>query len=383
MKLHGEFADNNCNGNAILNKVQKQINIWSRFNLSLVGRISIAKTMMYSQLNYIGCFLPLDTEILVDIESKITKYVTGNMRVSSEKIFASQKHGGLGLFPLKEFLGAQQCAWILRSRTLDELWKIELNLPVRGDLDHLCSATFDNHDYPLFSAYAKQWEKFYDSFSKTNFLNVMVLNNKALTLHLRTRDFLIPESFDANLFQAHKDQIEKLHLKKLFNNRGEILSLEHFSQSTNLPVNVAMHNKLKKILETAITRYCFSGSDTTISFFRMWRKGSGKIQKVMLWEKSNREISHNMVKFSETTDTVINFETAKLLNTQWTKGYFSPAQRAFFYKLHNNTLGINTRLSHFIRDIDRNCEFCNITQVAEQDDETILHFFLTARLLKI
>jgi Reverse transcriptase (RNA-dependent DNA polymerase) len=39
-------------------KVQKQINTWSRFNLSLTGRINIAKTMMYSQLNYNGCFLP-------------------------------------------------------------------------------------------------------------------------------------------------------------------------------------------------------------------------------------------------------------------------------------------------------------------------------------
>jgi hypothetical protein len=140
----------------------------------------------------------------------------------------------------------------------------------------LCSTTFDNQNHPLFSASAKKWETFYDSFSKTNFLNVRVLNNKVLTMHLRTREFLIPESFDANFFQTHRGQIEKLHLKKLYNNRGEILSLEQFSQSTNLPVNVTMYNKLKKILETAITRYNFSGSDNSTTFFRTWRKGAEK-----------------------------------------------------------------------------------------------------------
>jgi hypothetical protein len=40
--------------NEIEEKVQKQVNIWARFNLSLSGRINIAKTMMYSQLNYAG-----------------------------------------------------------------------------------------------------------------------------------------------------------------------------------------------------------------------------------------------------------------------------------------------------------------------------------------
>ena len=43
----------------IQEKVKKQVRYWSRFCLSLPGRITIAKTMMYSQLNYFGSFLPL------------------------------------------------------------------------------------------------------------------------------------------------------------------------------------------------------------------------------------------------------------------------------------------------------------------------------------
>ncbi len=39
------------NFNIIAGKISKQISIWRPFNLSLPGRINIAKTMLYSQIN--------------------------------------------------------------------------------------------------------------------------------------------------------------------------------------------------------------------------------------------------------------------------------------------------------------------------------------------
>ncbi len=42
--------------------IQREINFWNRFYLSLPGRIAVAKSMLYSQLNYLGNFLPLDSE---------------------------------------------------------------------------------------------------------------------------------------------------------------------------------------------------------------------------------------------------------------------------------------------------------------------------------
>jgi len=42
----------------LLEKIKKQINFWKRFNLSLPGRINVAKTFLYSQINYLGCILP-------------------------------------------------------------------------------------------------------------------------------------------------------------------------------------------------------------------------------------------------------------------------------------------------------------------------------------
>ncbi len=53
-----------CNFEKIRQKISRQITFWTPFNLSLPGRINIAKAMLYSQINYLGCFLPISKEYL-------------------------------------------------------------------------------------------------------------------------------------------------------------------------------------------------------------------------------------------------------------------------------------------------------------------------------
>ena len=48
--------DNNITDNAvnkIIEKINAEVNRWACFNLSLPGHINIAKSMLYSQVNYI------------------------------------------------------------------------------------------------------------------------------------------------------------------------------------------------------------------------------------------------------------------------------------------------------------------------------------------
>jgi len=62
----------------IIEKIRKQSNYWKRFNLSLPGRISIAKTFLYSQINYLGCFLPITQEDIKRISSTVKRGNIGN-----------------------------------------------------------------------------------------------------------------------------------------------------------------------------------------------------------------------------------------------------------------------------------------------------------------
>lgn len=51
--------------------------------------------------------------------------------------------------------------------------------------------------------------------------------------------------------------------------------------------------------------------------------------------------------------------------------------RSFLFKLHNNTLGLNFRVSHFVRNHPRNCTFCTLNREFEDEDETPLHLFFS------
>jgi hypothetical protein len=190
---------------------------------------------------------------------------------------------------------------------MDELWKIDLNISARGNLDFMTDNVFDN---PVLADIAKNWEKFYENFSKIFFTAVRILGNRALTLNLRTKNCLSPELYGIGFFNAHEVNIKKLQLGCLLNNRGEYFTLEQFQRSTQVPVNARMHIVLKKIFETARTRYEVSGSESVSRFFRNWKRGSGVIRRISKNLKSSG-IPHCIVKFAETTETVKNYETAK------------------------------------------------------------------------
>jgi hypothetical protein len=56
-------------------KIIDLISYWERFRLSLPGRITIAKTFLVSQLNYIGSFLKPSRELLVEIQVLLDNFV--------------------------------------------------------------------------------------------------------------------------------------------------------------------------------------------------------------------------------------------------------------------------------------------------------------------
>jgi hypothetical protein len=118
------IATNSAN---IARKIENQINFWRRFNLSLPGRIEIAKSMLYSQLNYLGSFLNFPVANYNCWQGLIFNFVRGNLRLSDDKISKRTNLGGLGLFEVKSFLDAQKCGWVLRAKKIPlDNWKIDL-----------------------------------------------------------------------------------------------------------------------------------------------------------------------------------------------------------------------------------------------------------------
>jgi hypothetical protein len=54
---------------------------------------------------------------------------------------------------------------------------------------------------------------------------------------------------------------------------------------------------------------------------------------------------------------------------------FTSKEKTFFFKLHNNTLGYNVAVAHFVRGHSPFCTFCDIAGSQDQNRETPLHIF--------
>jgi hypothetical protein len=67
-------------------KVKKTINIWKIFNLSLTGKLTIIKTLVYPILNYYLSIVTPDPAWLNEIDTMIENFVAGGMNIGKEKI---------------------------------------------------------------------------------------------------------------------------------------------------------------------------------------------------------------------------------------------------------------------------------------------------------
>jgi hypothetical protein len=63
------FDDLYSNFDKVETKIVSTANFWKRFNLSLIGRINVAKTLMLSQVGYVGCILSPKTKQLKRISN--------------------------------------------------------------------------------------------------------------------------------------------------------------------------------------------------------------------------------------------------------------------------------------------------------------------------
>ena len=251
MKIGGE-PDQNFRD--ICSKVHKQVLFWIRFNLSLPGRICIAKAMMYSQINYLGCFLPLTIGEIQTLSLMIEDFVKGNLNISRKRLLLSREEGGLGLFNLRDFLDAHCCSWVKRAQNLDDNWKRTLYVKSYGNILNIRAKNIDKHCFPILHEISLSYERFFVRHTgwNENFKSAFLYDNPALTLNLRT-----PETADSDYFgelmENHSAAVYKLTVREIYN--GGYVNIENFTQSTGIPITQRKLTGLGGLYDTAVIKY--------------------------------------------------------------------------------------------------------------------------------
>ena len=141
---------------------------------------------MYSQINYLGCFLPIPEETIREYENAIANFVKGKLNIAKKRLYLSPDNGGLGLFEINNFLCAQKCTWVRRSIDLSETWKVILYTCNFGNLFNIKARNINSIEYPICHEISKCFEKFSDMFAATaeNFRSSYIFECKKFTLNL-------------------------------------------------------------------------------------------------------------------------------------------------------------------------------------------------------
>ena len=110
-------------------KIKNIIATWKPYNLSLRGRITIAKVKLVSQLTYISTVLDINHTILDEIQELINNFVMGigsekKHWISKDLLYTPTSQGGLGIIHLHNFIKAIKCSWVKRYciDKLDDHW---------------------------------------------------------------------------------------------------------------------------------------------------------------------------------------------------------------------------------------------------------------------
>jgi hypothetical protein len=206
IKIKGSDGSTSSTESTVTNKIKSNITFWSCFNLSLPGRICIAKTMLCSQLNYMGCFLPVSYKFVTDSENQIADFVKGNINISSKKIFENPASGGLGLFKVADFLDGQCCSWLKRAINCDELWKYNLYVNSPGTIIRVNKNMVNKNLHPILHGFAGKFDNLVTAHTITNqnYKKGYIFNNKAFTFGVRSREVLDEVSWEVDFNAAEK-----------------------------------------------------------------------------------------------------------------------------------------------------------------------------------
>jgi hypothetical protein len=380
LEINGKgFIDASLNN--ITAKIKNQIGLWRRFNLSLPGRINIAKTMLYSQINYLGCFLPIKNEIMDTWDKLITDFVKGKLNVARSRLFKPPSDGGLGLFNIPEFLDSQKCAWIKRSCDMSEPWKVVLYISNFGCVYNCKSRNIVREEYPLLHGICTSYERMMCAFTVTNenFRKCYIFENEKISKTLESREQINRSMFTAEFFNINASLLYKLKYSNFYTDEGVMLTREQIRENAGLELTVLQYFEMQNACNVAKIKYQkkeikLQTSVDIETYINRRKRGSSHLRKLFA-PCQQMDTPHNIKKFADNMDIVINGEQSRFLNSMWNNNLFSNVEKMFLFKLHNNTLGYNNMVAHFVRGHSPYCTFCTLNNNADQYMESPSHLF--------
>jgi hypothetical protein len=377
-----------------IRKVRQLIGSWERYNLSLMGRICIAKTMLISQIGYIGCIISPTVEQRTVLQNLIDGYVTRGIVIAKDRLYTPPCEGGLGLIELDQYITALQCSWVRRCYTvLNEAW--------RWRLADLCNFNFGNplieipdpQLFPVENNILTSFKKFQTRFfyMNENYLQAKIVDNPMFLRENPGRAAAAAGSLDRNFFgrdfyDTNKERLLNLKMSSLIS-EGNVVRFQQFLVTTGLPFTQVTYLRLVTAGNFAIEKYAGKAKSNGTSmplkeYVCRVKKGSKRFRRVLVQSVNTVEIENLRVVrtfFGLLQVPVPDPAVIKKLYGIWTWQFLSNRLRFFVFQFYNNSLGTKTRIAARYRNagniLDQRCTFCLKSGSLVPMREDFIHIF--------
>jgi hypothetical protein len=377
-----------------IRKVRQLVGSWERYNLSLPGKIGIAKTMLISQIGYIGCIITPTEAQLNTLQELIDGYVTRGIVLAKDRLYTKAREGGLGLIKLESYVAALQCSWIKRcSKKINDSWRWTLASACRFDFSNLRPDSLLESDHPILKNILVSFTKMRDNYStiNENFCEALLVDNPLFLRAPPERRAPVRGLVDRNLlghafYDTNKEKLLDLKLSCLVR-IGRTVTFNQLRANTGLGFAQATYLNLVTAGNFAVKKYGNKVTSNGTCFSVNWllsqvRKGSKKFRRIL--DVKNNTTALADLRVVNTFFELINVEKPenvqlKELYGSWNWSFMSNRFRTFCFQFVNNSLGIKTRIAARYRNravmLEDKCTFCLKANIRNPSRESFLHLF--------
>jgi hypothetical protein len=386
LEIDNSFENTDTVFAEIHEKIKNLISFWERFRLTLPGRISVTKNLIIPQINYLGCFLCPNENILKNIQRSLDNFALGGLNVAVDRRYLPPEMGGMGLFDIKNFLEAQRCSWIKRAycNPIDN-WRVELKkLSPNNDISLIRLQDVNQNLNPVLFNLVESFSKFLEPFTLygKNYTKGQLFLNPAFIRSGRDNGLLDEAFFTRNLFRICKNKIRGLTFDQCFH-EDNFKSKEQF-HAMGIPMSYTVWMRLQSAVLYSKNKYSHKLSEKVCKsmgeFLSGFKKGSKKfriiVQKIQISNVNVAEL-RTVGTYSNLTDTPVpDEETLKFLLKMWNCSFLPNDFREYLFKERNNCLPLNNRIANYVENVDERCSFCRIINPDTGTRESFPHLLL-------
>ena len=348
-----------------IESIKKLLSFWRLRQLSLIGKITVIKSLAISKLVHLFISLPTpSTEMMKKLKRIVYTFLWNgkNDKIRRTKICQSYSNGGLKMIDLDIFVSSLKCSWIQRiQRTAHmqvkwlALTKIFLNdhaekltLYGKSMINRLATQT----ENKFWANVLESWAKFTECYENRpeHILSEIIWHN----------DHLKYKYDEIRQWRTHG----LLHLSDLLNNKT-LLTHQEIENKYNIRINFIDYNSIRINMEFLLRKIANTNISTTLpgipprTHIVLHEKKLSQLVNTVLvknMNKKNRDINH---KIERKWMSEINSYQAGTLQDMRRITHCSTMQ-TLHYKITNRIISTNIFLLKAGLSNTEMCSFCNL-----------------------